>query len=79
MSYFSSRFAVAASDEPPRHGQQADPRTSQEEGVDVLAVVAARHVLLSETDRVLALGDTVELLELLLGDALHTTSDTAQD
>ena len=49
-------------------------RTVQREGVDVLAVVAACHELLAKTDGVLALGDTVELLELLLGDALEGLS-----
>ena len=45
-------------------------RTVQREGVDVLAVVTASHELLAKTNGVLALGDVVEDLELLLRDAL---------
>ena len=47
-------------------------RTGQCKRVDVLAVVAACHELLAKTDGVLALGDVVEDLELLLRDALYT-------
>ena len=49
--------------------------TGQREGVDVLPVVRARHELLAETDGVLALGDTVEDLKVLLGDALYSGED----
>ena len=49
-------------------------RTGEREGVDVLAVVAAGHELLAKTDGVLALGDVVEDLELLLGNALCAES-----
>jgi hypothetical protein len=45
-------------------------RTSERKGVDVLTVIRAGHELLSKTNGVLALGDTVEHLEILLGDAL---------
>ena len=44
--------------------------TSKSEGVDVLAVVTARHELLAKTNGVFALGYIVKHLELLLGDAL---------
>ena len=40
------------------------------ERVDVFSVVGASHVLLAETDGVLALGDAVKVLELVLRDAL---------
>ena len=50
-----------------RHKQH----TRQGEGVDIFTVVAARHELLAETNSVLALGDIVEDLELLLRDALN--------
>ena len=45
-------------------------RTGERKGVDILAVVTASHELLAETDSVLALGNVVEHLELLLRDAL---------
>lgn len=44
--------------------------TRESERVDVFAVVAEGHVLLAEADGVLALGDTVEHLEVFLRDAL---------
>ena len=40
------------------------------ERVDVFPVVGAGHVLLTETDGVLSLGDTVKVFELVLRDAL---------
>ena len=43
--------------------------TRKSERVDVLSVVGAGHVLLTETNGVLALGDTVEVLEVIFGDA----------
>lgn len=43
--------------------------TSQRDGVDVLLVIGESHELLTETDGVFALGHTVKLLEILLGDA----------
>ena len=46
-------------------------RTGQCKRVDILAVVAACHELLAKTNGVLALGDAVEHLKLLLRDALH--------
>ena len=51
--------------------------TCQREGVDVLSVVAARHEALAKTDGVLALGYTVEDLELLLRDALSAPTRAA--
>jgi hypothetical protein len=45
--------------------------TCEQEGVDVLTVVAACHVLLAEANRVFALGDAVKGLELFLGDTLQ--------
>lgn len=54
------------------------PRTCEEERVDVLPVVAAGHVLLPETDGVLALGHAVKLLQLLLGDALGARTEQSQ-
>ena len=44
--------------------------TRQGEGVDVFTVVGAGHVRLAETDGVLPLGDTIENLEVFLGDTL---------
>jgi len=44
-------------------------RTREEERVDVLAVVAERHLLLAEADRVLARGDAIEALEVGLVNA----------
>lgn len=44
--------------------------TCQCEGVNVLAIVCARHVLLPKTDGVFALGDAVEDLKVLFRDAL---------
>ncbi len=49
-------------------GQNA--RTRQQERVDILTVIAARHVLLTETNCVLPLRDTIKLFQLFLGNAL---------
>ena len=46
-------------------------RTGQCKRVNILAVVAACHELLAKTNGVLALGNTIELLELLLRDTLR--------
>lgn len=43
--------------------------TSQEERVDVLSVIGAGHELLAETNGVLSLRGSVEVFELILGDA----------
>ena len=40
--------------------------TGKGKGVDVLAVICASHVLLSKTDSVFPLGDTVEDFKVLL-------------
>lgn len=53
-----------------RYDKDGTGRTGESDGVDVLAVVEAGHVLLAEADGVLALGDAVKGLELLLRDAL---------
>ena len=45
--------------------------TRQGERVDVLTVIGASHVRLAETDGVFAFGDTIEDLEVSLGDALR--------
>ena len=45
-------------------------RTCQREGVDVLPVVGASHVLLSKANGVLALGDTIKDFKVFFGDAL---------
>lgn len=47
--------------------------TCQCEGVDILAVVCARHVLLAKPDGVLALGDAIEDFKVLLRYALYET------
>ena len=44
--------------------------TGQCEGVDILTVVCAGHVLLAQADGVLSGGDAIELFELCLVDAL---------
>lgn len=44
--------------------------TRKSERVDVLSVIGACHELLSQTDGVLALGDTIEFFQFLFGDAL---------
>lgn len=44
--------------------------TRKSKRVDVLSVVGASHVLLTEADGVLALGYTVKVLELIFRDAL---------
>lgn len=44
--------------------------TRQRKRVDVLAVVGTSHVRLAETDGVFAFGDTIEDLEVFLGDTL---------
>jgi len=49
----------------------AGARTVQRERVDILTVVAAGHVLLTETDGVLASCDSIENLEVGLRDALR--------
>lgn len=69
-SYLSSRFATAAHSESLTFVKRTLLLTSQKEGVDVLPVVTARHVLLAKTNGVLALRHAIELLQLLLGDAL---------
>lgn len=43
----------------------------ESEGVDIFAVVREGEVLLPEADRVLALGDAVEVLQRVNGDALY--------
>ena len=48
-----------------------DSLTRQGERVDVFAVVSARHVRLTETDGVFALGDAIEHFEVFLGDTLQ--------
>ena len=50
-------------------------RTRKSERVDVLTVVGAGHVLLAETDGVLALGYTVKVLELIFRDALLVVNE----
>lgn len=47
-----------------------DELTRQGERVDVLAVVGASHVRLTETNGVFAFGDTIEHFEIFLGDTL---------
>lgn len=49
--------------------------TAQSKGVDVLPVVCAGHVLLAKTNGVLALGDAVENLKILLRDALREVKE----
>jgi hypothetical protein len=50
-------------------------RTRQRKRVDVLTVVRACHELLAKTDGVLALGDAIKDLEVLLRDALGKSSE----
>ena len=44
--------------------------TAQREGVNVFPVIGAGHVLLTKANGVLALGDTIENLEVLFRDTL---------
>lgn len=53
-----------------RKAGEKNEHTRESHGVDVFAVVGKGHVGLAEANGVLALGDTVEDFELLLGDAL---------
>ena len=53
--------------------------TRQGERVDVLAVVSASHVRLAETNGVFAFGDTIEDLEVFLGDTLWAKRKPGQD
>ena len=45
--------------------------TCQGERVDVLAIICACHVLLTQTDGIFSFGDAIEDFELLLRDALE--------
>lgn len=47
-------------------------RTIESEGVNVFPVIAASHVLLTETNGVLSCWDTVKDLEICLRDALKS-------
>jgi hypothetical protein len=85
MLYFSSKFATAAKRiglarcalarctrrMTRAREEQKMGRTGEGKGVDVFAVVTAGHELLAKADGVLALGNTVEDLKILLRNALH--------
>jgi hypothetical protein len=55
--------------------QGGELHTSQRERVDVFPVVGAGHVLLSETNGVLALCDTVENFKIDFRDALPVQNE----
>lgn len=46
-------------------------RTSEGDGVDILAVVRHGHVFLTEANRIFALGNAIKLFELFLRNALQ--------
>lgn len=70
MLYFSSKEETAEMKLSWMAGCKNRIRTTQSKRVDVLSVVGASHVLLTEADGVLALGDTVENLQVDFRDAL---------
>ena len=76
MLYFSSREETPIQGKDGKCVQVGYMRAAEEEltrqrkRVDVLAVVGTSHVRLAETDGVFAFGDTIEDLEVFLGDTL---------
>ena len=46
-------------------------RTCKRKRLDIFAVIRESHVMLAETDRVLALGNAVEVFQLIFLNALY--------
>ena len=66
----SKRPETAIADETKIQGEDHARRTVKSEGVDVLPVITARHVLLSQTNCVFAFRDTIKDFKVFFGDTL---------